>query len=184
MKRPPTRFYARRTPRGDHDYRHVGGPVAAGRRHRARGRSPDHVHEQSAPIVGSLLGGTPQKLNFFPSGGWGSNWVGNPDYGTGVNQPGGWIYQLLPYMERGQLARFGQGRQRDRQFRGQHHAGFHAHPFFVLRDAPCRPGISRCNQNSVGQRGRRPAAPIMRSTAERSPADRSLITRALLSPRA
>ena len=50
-----------------------------------------------------------EKLNFFPSGGWGSNWVGNPDYGTGVNQPGGWIYQLLPYMEGDNLHDIGKG---------------------------------------------------------------------------
>ena len=52
---------------------------------------------------------TPQKLNFFPSGGWGSNWVGIPDSGVGVNQPGGWIYQLLPYMEEDDLHDLGKG---------------------------------------------------------------------------
>jgi prepilin-type N-terminal cleavage/methylation domain-containing protein/prepilin-type processing-associated H-X9-DG protein len=39
------------------------------------------------------------KLTFLPGGGWGSNWVGLADLGTGQNQPGGWIYQILPYME-------------------------------------------------------------------------------------
>ncbi|MEO2047550.1 MAG: DUF1559 domain-containing protein [Pirellulales bacterium] len=36
---------------------------------------------------------------FFPSGGWGDQWVGCPDLGVGKNQPGGWPYQLLNYME-------------------------------------------------------------------------------------
>jgi len=36
---------------------------------------------------------------FFPSGGWGDMWVGSPDLGAGKNQPGGWPYQLLPYLE-------------------------------------------------------------------------------------
>jgi prepilin-type N-terminal cleavage/methylation domain-containing protein len=36
---------------------------------------------------------------FFPSGGWGYKWQPHPDRGTGLNQPGGWIYPLLPYME-------------------------------------------------------------------------------------
>jgi prepilin-type N-terminal cleavage/methylation domain-containing protein len=35
----------------------------------------------------------------FPTGGWGWFWVGDADRGHGVNQPGGWIYNLLPYVE-------------------------------------------------------------------------------------
>ncbi|MEI8375550.1 MAG: DUF1559 domain-containing protein [Planctomycetota bacterium] len=50
-----------------------------------------------------------QKLGSFPSGGWGSNWVGNPDNGTGINQPGGWIYQLLPYIDGDALHDLGKG---------------------------------------------------------------------------
>ena len=50
-----------------------------------------------------------QKLGFFPSGGWGSNWVGIPDNGTGLNQPGGWIYQILPYMDQDVLHDLGKG---------------------------------------------------------------------------
>ena len=40
---------------------------------------------------------------FFPSGGWGWYWVGDPDRGTGAEQPGGWVYALLPYIEEGPL---------------------------------------------------------------------------------
>src|SRR5262245_48362264 len=29
---------------------------------------------------------------FFPTGGWGWHWVGDPDRGFGNNQPGGWGY--------------------------------------------------------------------------------------------
>lgn len=50
-----------------------------------------------------------QKLGFFPSGGWGSNWVGLPDNGTGPSQPGGWIYQLLPYIDQDGLHDLGKG---------------------------------------------------------------------------
>src|SRR5579859_225755 len=35
----------------------------------------------------------------LPSGGWGWSWVGDPSRGSGKGQPGGWIYQLLPFVE-------------------------------------------------------------------------------------
>ncbi len=35
----------------------------------------------------------------FPSGGWGWRWTGDPDRGHGKSQPGGWAYQILPYIE-------------------------------------------------------------------------------------
>jgi len=36
---------------------------------------------------------------FYPSGGWMPMWVGDPLRGFGQDQPGGWIYSLLPYVE-------------------------------------------------------------------------------------
>ncbi len=44
-----------------------------------------------------------EKLGTYPSGGWGSSWVGVADQGYGANQPGGWIYQILPYMDQAPL---------------------------------------------------------------------------------
>lgn len=37
--------------------------------------------------------------NLFPAGGWGWIWIGDPDRGIDWKQPGGWIYNLLPYIE-------------------------------------------------------------------------------------
>ena len=40
-----------------------------------------------------------EALGHFPAGGWSWCWIGDPDRGTGVQQPGGWIYNSLPYLE-------------------------------------------------------------------------------------
>lgn len=47
----------------------------------------------------------------FPTNGWGYLWVGDPDRGFGKNQPGGWIYNLLPYVEQGAVHDIPKGHQ-------------------------------------------------------------------------
>ncbi len=46
---------------------------------------------------------------FFPSGGWGLDWTADPNRGSGEDQPGSWIYNILPYMEEGTLHDLGSG---------------------------------------------------------------------------
>ena len=36
---------------------------------------------------------------FFRRGGLEPDWVGDPDKGFGPEQPGGWIYNVLPFIE-------------------------------------------------------------------------------------
>jgi prepilin-type N-terminal cleavage/methylation domain-containing protein len=45
----------------------------------------------------------------FPTGGWGQNWTGDPDAGFGPQQPGGWVYNTLPYLEENSLREIGKG---------------------------------------------------------------------------
>ena len=46
---------------------------------------------------------------FYPGGGYGATWMGDPDMGAGVLQPGGWVYQQLPFVEEEGLHSLGQG---------------------------------------------------------------------------
>ncbi|MCC6124116.1 MAG: DUF1559 domain-containing protein [Pirellulales bacterium] len=39
----------------------------------------------------------------FPTNGWGLRWIGIPENGFGRGQPGGWMYNLLPFMEQKSL---------------------------------------------------------------------------------
>jgi prepilin-type N-terminal cleavage/methylation domain-containing protein/prepilin-type processing-associated H-X9-DG protein len=45
----------------------------------------------------------------LPSGGWGFRWMGDPDRGNGRNQPGGWCFGILPYLEQTQVTLLGKG---------------------------------------------------------------------------
>lgn len=45
----------------------------------------------------------------FPSGGWGFDWTADPNRGYGPDQPGAWIYNILEYVEEGNLRSLGKG---------------------------------------------------------------------------
>lgn len=54
-----------------------------------------------------------EAMQFFPSGGWGWSWTGDPDRGFGMKQPGGWTYGLLPYIEQQAIFDLGRDGQPD-----------------------------------------------------------------------
>ena len=47
--------------------------------------------------------------NHYPTGGWGWDWIGDPDQGFGKKQPGGWIYNITSFLEESQLRGLGAG---------------------------------------------------------------------------
>lgn len=46
---------------------------------------------------------------FLPTGGWGLWFTGDPDRGYGGNQPGGWYYSILTYIEEDAIRNLGRG---------------------------------------------------------------------------
>jgi prepilin-type N-terminal cleavage/methylation domain-containing protein len=48
-----------------------------------------------------------QANKHFPSGGWGWGWTGDPDRGNGKEQPGCWLYSILPQLEQLSLYQLG-----------------------------------------------------------------------------
>ena len=45
----------------------------------------------------------------FPTNGWGFDWIGDPDLGNDWRQPGGWLYNVLPFIEQQPLHDLGIG---------------------------------------------------------------------------
>ena len=43
------------------------------------------------------------QFGYYPGGGWGWGWFGDPKYGSGVTQPGGWIFNVLPFIDQQNL---------------------------------------------------------------------------------
>jgi prepilin-type processing-associated H-X9-DG protein len=83
---------------------------------------------------------------FLPSGGWGNGWIGEPDRPNGKSQPGGWIYQILPFLEQDNLRRYGAGLPRAQQL--QSNAQLAGMPLAVMSCPSRRPAIAYPNPES------------------------------------
>ena len=46
---------------------------------------------------------------FLPTGGWGGAWTGDPNRGFSTRQPGGWAFNILPFLEQTALRDLGGG---------------------------------------------------------------------------
>jgi prepilin-type N-terminal cleavage/methylation domain-containing protein len=49
------------------------------------------------------------QMGFLPTGGWGWMWAGDPDQGFSAKQPGGFFYNILPFMEQSVVHNVGAG---------------------------------------------------------------------------
>jgi prepilin-type N-terminal cleavage/methylation domain-containing protein/prepilin-type processing-associated H-X9-DG protein len=49
-------------------------------------------------------------IKTYPSGGWAGLFLGSPDRGAGIKQPGGWLFNILPYIEQQALANLQSGK--------------------------------------------------------------------------
>lgn len=50
-----------------------------------------------------------ERFGFYPSSGWGYLWTGDPDMGFGARQPGGFFYDILPFIEQEAVHQLGAG---------------------------------------------------------------------------
>ena len=78
--------------------------VQAAREAARRSQCANHLKQLA---LGSLTHHEQHK--HLPAGGWGTVWMGDPDRGFGREQPGGWFYSLLPFIEQSQVHDLGMG---------------------------------------------------------------------------
>ncbi len=50
-----------------------------------------------------------QTQGHLPTDGWGVTWTGDADLGAGRSQPGGWLYNIMPFVESSRLYSMGEG---------------------------------------------------------------------------
>ena len=91
---------------------------------REAGRRAQCLNNCKQMALGCL--GHEAKYGFFPTGGWGSMWAGDPDRGYNKRQPGGWHYNILPFIDQTDLHDLGTGGHRGHAFVVGDDAGSHS----------------------------------------------------------
>jgi prepilin-type N-terminal cleavage/methylation domain-containing protein len=79
------------------------GPAIQSARERARQTQCRNNLRQIGVAIHSLE----SQFGHVVSNGWNLHWIGEPSYGIGPGQPGGWIYNLLTFVDRHDLAALG-----------------------------------------------------------------------------
>lgn len=78
-------------------------------------------------------------MGHYPTGGWGWRWSGLPNRGYGKDQPGGWIYNILPYISQSTVREIGTGLADDSPEQLQASLQLNTTPLAVLNCATRRP---------------------------------------------
>ena len=74
--------------------------------------------------------------HYFPTCGWTSAFVGDPDRGQGYRQPGGWLFAIQPYLDQGDIFNLGHGTSDAAKKRHEHGADEYNFYDLVLPDPP------------------------------------------------
>jgi prepilin-type N-terminal cleavage/methylation domain-containing protein len=69
-----------------------------------RATCSNNLHQMA---TGCLL--MESKYGYFPGGGWGWQFAGESDRGFGASQPGGWHFQILPFIDQADLFNLDKG---------------------------------------------------------------------------
>jgi hypothetical protein len=85
----------------------------------------------------------------FPASGWGWRWTGDPDRGYGEDQPGGWAYNVLAFMEEQGIRDAGRG-MKDLAAKEQAMAAAAATPIPAFNCPTRRPAIAFPFVHSTG----------------------------------
>ena len=95
------------------------------------------------------------RVGFFPSSGWGYMWVGDPDRGFGEKQPGGWLYNSLPFMNLNNIHQIGAGQTIQQKMTSLSQQKAQVVPIFICPSRrqvigyPAKEGSRNANQPST-----------------------------------
>ena len=66
----------------------------------------------------------------YPSSGWGFMWTGDPNFPPGHSQPGGWAFNILPFIERQSVHDIGKGQSGNAKYTAMAEQKASVVPFF------------------------------------------------------